>query len=304
MSGTNHYEDGIGVGRNESPAIEHAVQDEFARTLKELLETKGMYQNLRINEAIFDTLPSEFREEFRQRPIMPYSRGDGDDNPRDRGFGASQPLGTPVNKMEAGFYLPNVNIHCSHCEHSTTFLSMMYSTNRSFDNPYPLFGSDTEQVFTLYYRCGSCRGVYIAFQVLRKGFKLQLTGRSAPYRPAIAKEWPKSIADIVQDAFVAGSENDIPAAYYHLRTAAEFYLKGELGIPVQEKLEGAELCEQYNATIDTRLKSGFPSFGTMYSELSAGLHTRQVSLEQFQKLCNDFLAHLQAKALFAQYSGK
>ena len=38
-----------------------------------------------------------------------------------------------------------------------------------------------------------------------------MTGRTIPFRPKLAREWPKSIREIVTDAIVAAAENDVPA---------------------------------------------------------------------------------------------
>ena len=294
------YFEGVRSGRKESPDVEYAFQDECARMIKELLETKGLYQNVRVNDAVFDKLPAGFVQEFRKRPVVPNSRGEGDDYRHGRRVNGTQPLGTSQDEMDAGFYLPNVTLDCLRCARPTSYLSMTCSL--AVCGPYPILREDTEQVFSLVYRCSICRSTYVVFQVLRKGFKMQLTGRSIPFRPAIAKEWPKEIEDIVKDAFAAAAENDVAAAYYHLRTAAEFYLKKECGIAIETKIDGSELCEKYNAMMDERLKTGFPSFASIHTEVSAGLHSRVVTAERFTKLANDFLAHLKAKELFAQYS--
>lgn len=168
--------------------------------------------------------------------------------------------------------------------------------------PYPRLDTETEQVYSLYYRCAVCRYSVVVFQVTRRGFKFQLTGRSVPFRPEIANEWPKAVKPIVADAYSAAAENDLPAAYYHLRTAIEHYMKAEVKIPTTQKVDGTELCEKYNATLDSRLKSGFPAMSTIYTELSSGLHTREVSTEGFERLCRDLIGHFKGKELFAQYS--
>lgn len=299
MSNNPHYDSDMRTNRKESPEVEFAFQDEVVRLMKELLESKGLYQNARIDDAVFAKVPSLIAE-FRKRPIMPHSRGEGDDHRPMRGLGG-QPVGTPQDEMEVGFYLPNITTECIRCSKPTTFLSMSFS-ERSGWGLYPILGEETEQVYTLYYRCAQCRSVFVAFQVLRKGFRFQLTGRSVPFRPAIAKEWPKEIRKIVEDAHVAASEGDVPAAYYHLRTAIEFFIKKELGIPNVTKIDGTELCDQYNAKADPRLKTSFPTFGPLYAELSSGLHSREVTHEGFAKLRNDFLSHLKAKELFSQYA--
>jgi hypothetical protein len=296
------YEDSATSGRSESPAIEHAFQRQVVRALTELLETKGMYQNVRIDESIFADLQPGFSKEFRCRPISPVSRGEGDDQKMDGTRIGGAPFGAADEDRDAGFYLPNIVTDCVRCKKATTFLSMQCSGRVYYQDPYPLKGVDTEQVFNLYYRCATCRDAYIVFQVLRKGFKFQLTGRSVPYRPTIGNEWPKEIKQIVEDAYVAAAEGDLPAAYYHLRTAVEFYLKGQLNVTSGTKIEGSDLCDRYNAQVDERLKMGIPTFGPIYAELSAGLHSREVDAVRFNKLSRDFLGHLKAKELFSQYA--
>lgn len=51
-----HYEDEVRSGREESPAVEFVFQDECARVLTELFEIKGLYQNVHINESVFEKL--------------------------------------------------------------------------------------------------------------------------------------------------------------------------------------------------------------------------------------------------------
>jgi hypothetical protein len=301
MGKHDYYDGDIQSGRKESPGIEHAVQREVVRVLTELLETKGLYQNLWMSEAIFAKLPPAFVREFRKRPLVPHSRGDGDDDRSIRRSGV-QPLGTPQEEMDVGLYLPNLTLDCAKCKCSRTFLSMSCSNHAPYGEPYPILGADTEQVFSLYYRCAVCRHAYVVFQILRVGMKMQLTGRSVPFRPKLERGWPKEIRNVVQDAHVAAAEADVPAAYYHLRTALEFYMKQELGIPVTTKADGSDLCEKYNVQADKRLKAGFPSLTSLYSELSAGLHSRDAVVERFAKLSEDFLGHLKAKELFAEYA--
>jgi hypothetical protein len=295
----DYFEQSMTPGRRESPAVENASQDAMGRSLKELFQNKGLYQNLRIDDVEFKkAVPSALIDEIRKRPFTPHSR-----NGMFRSAGGPA-LGTPIDELPIGFYLPAVMLPCPTCTHVTSYLSHECSDSFRFADPYPIFGADTEQVWPMYYQCTVCRKHNIVFQVFRKGLKLQLTGRSTAFRPAIAREWPNEIKKIVEDAFLAVAEGDIPAGYYHLRTAIEFYLKNCLGLSPTAKVDGTELCEKYNSQADERLKQGFPSFGPMYSELSLGLHSREVTTERFTKVSNDFLGHLQAKALFATFAVK
>lgn len=171
-----------------------------------------------------------------------------------------------------------------------------------FQTPYPIIGSATEQVLHLYYRCATCRKRHLVFQVFRRGLKAQLTGRSQPYRPKLDKVWPDSISDIIRDALCADAENDVAAAYYHLRTAIEFHIKNELGLPVAQKIEGNDLCDKYNESQDMRLRTDFPSLAALYTELSAGLHSRDVDSKQFSDMLGKLLDHLRAKELIGKYT--
>ena len=285
------YIDGMRSGRQQSADVEQAVVFAWNEILSTLLTKKGLYQNLSVDSGIFDKFADEhysaqvLTDEFSSRPIYPYSRGEGDDKDSrgPRGPLGASPLGTPDTEMPLSFYLPNIHLECTVCKADSSFLSMSCSADR-FQTPYPIIGSNTEQIFHLYYRCATCRKRYLVFQILRRGLKAQLTGRSLPYRPKLDKVWPDSIKDIVRDALCADAENDVAAAYYHLRTAIEFHIKNELNIPIEQKIEGNDLCEKYNETQDMRLRTDFPSLGSLYTELSAGLHSRDVDSKLFSQM--------------------
>ena len=292
------------VGRKQSPAVEKLVQDELRLAVRKLVESCGIYQNVTIPKQCFLNLADEdystedLAAEFRRRPIRVVSQSFSGGV---LGVG-TQPLGTPANELVLSFYLPNVQLECSKCRNETTFQSMKCSCETGTDGSYKCDNEIAEQVFDLSYRCSNCSGCRIAFLVLRRGLKLQLVGRSVPYRPKVAPEWPKEVRDVISDACAAVAENDVAAAYYHLRTGLEFLIKNELGIDLKEKIEGSQLCERYNMTLDERLKTGFPSLQTIFSRLSSGLHSRDVSRDEFNELQLQAVDHLKAKALFKQYS--
>lgn len=305
------------VGRSISPNVEHLVEKILQSGLRELLETRSLYQNLTLESQIFNDFSSDQHEtsdliaEFKKRPFRPCSRS----NVVERRFGhlkpfsiGNQPVETPHDELDLLFYLPAIDSECQCCKCRTTFQSMScsdhFSNSSHIGSPYPMIGENTEQIYVLCYRCSRCRDNFVVFQVLRRGLKLQLTGRSIPFRPEIAALWPKRIRDIIQDAVCASAESDLPAAYYHLRTAIEFYIKDQLGKDPNEKIEGQQLCEEYNLTLNDSLKQGFPSLGPLYSTLSVGLHSRKVSQDEFDSTFDKFHGHLDAKRLFDQYANK
>lgn len=297
------------LGRKQSPTLENIMQDRLGEMFCELMERKGLYQNLRVDEDYFTPYEdSEYPRaklfaEFQKRPIHPVSRGE--DQAKD-GIGGmfacgGRALGTPGDELPMAFFLPVVRTECRTCKEERPFLSLQSIDLRVFNTPYPILGERTKQAYTLDYRCSDCRAEVVSFLLLRNGLKFQMVGRTEPFRPKLEKIWPKEIIQIIQDAITAQAENDLPAAYYHLRTGIEFFIKNHLGKHSAEKIEGAELCEQYNRTLDKDLLSRFPSFAELYEKLSRGIHTREVNAADFEKYVKSFADHLKAKKLFDEY---
>ena len=120
-----HFQDGMLSGRKQSPAVEYAFQDVVCAAIKTLLETKGLYQNVRVDPAFTNRFAESgtLAAEFAKRPLFLISRGEAEPGP---GIGAHTGgrLGTPTDEMEAGCYLPNINLECHSCKIDTSFLSL------------------------------------------------------------------------------------------------------------------------------------------------------------------------------------
>lgn len=307
----------LGTKNDErNPAIDQVIRDALQAIFADLLTDKGLYQNLRLDLSILSqyvddkTGMDDYVAEFITRPVIARSRGEGDDellalrSSRD-GYYDTHNIGDLHELSPISFVLPNISSDCPECRKLTPYLSRSDSATSYYGRYVPpriKRGDPLHQHFGLFYTCSDCSKHVLAFQVIRDGLRYQLTGRSLPFRPKLDGHWPKVIKPIVQDALVAMAENDLPAAYYHLRTALEHYMKGQLQIDFSERMEGTNLCDLYNARIDTRLKSGFPSVATIYSGLSVGLHTRVVSVTEFNSLIEQLLDHLKGKLLFDKYA--
>lgn len=307
-------------GRPQSPAVERAMQEQVITAFTELLAKKSLFQNVRINTDCLSSFTATNPEysgtsltldnltaEFSKRPWMPYSHGHGDE-PQYRsiyraasaGAGA-KPLGTPPNEFTLPIALPDIGTWCSRCEKETTFSSLLLSGN-PFGSPYPLLRDETEEVFVFYYKCALCRSQIIVSMVKRQGFTIQLCGRSERQylpTPAVVE---KRFRSIVGDAMSAAAENDTYAAFYHLRTFLEHYIKDRLAIAVPEQIRGDELCARYSKSLDPRMSSGLPSLGVIWQDLSKYMHTRTGEQADFERLLQDTYAHLEAKKLFERYA--
>jgi hypothetical protein len=82
MNNSKYFEDGVRSGREQSPDVEYAFQDAVRAALTELLESKGLYQNVTINEHFSSLLPivktHSYNYEFSYRPLYLFSRGDSE----------------------------------------------------------------------------------------------------------------------------------------------------------------------------------------------------------------------------------
>jgi hypothetical protein len=296
------------LGRPQSPKIEHAFEDALAAAVKEICETRGLYQNVDVvTDVLSDVADDKWTQqsltrEFSRRPVQAITRKEHVSiGSRIYGgrLGGTDALGTPPDEMLLAFYLPVAEIACARCKQTTPHTSVP-APPLPHETPFAEKDEKTVQVLHVLYGCTRCGEEVIAFQIMRRGLRLQLTGRTSPFRPPIDKAWPKTIRDIVRDAFVASAEGDIPAAYYHLRTAQEFFMKNEVGLDPSVKIEGKELCDAYNKTADPRVVRDFPAMSTLYIKLSEGLHSRNVTIEDFEACTANFLKHLKAKSLFEE----
>lgn len=302
------YLGGSYMGRNQSPEIEHEVCDEWIKILKVLLEEKFIYQNVCLNADVFarhaDDKHSQqaLSDEFSKRATYPLSDGKTDKvraSPDWMISGASNfEQWEKYEEQPLPFYLPALQLHCKECKGERSFGSLIDSRSgylQAFLNKKQK-PDVNEQVYTFYYLCGSCSNRTIVFQVVRTGLKLQLTGRSEPLRPAVGK-WPKGIDIVVEDAVQAVAENDIYGGFYHLRTAVEHYLKGQLGIDVSERKRGEELVDEYKKTLDEKVRTAAPSLSTVITEFSECLHSRTGDLSVFNDNLKKFEAHITMKKM-------
>jgi len=307
---------GTRSGRVESPAVELAMQEAIGDALSLLLSEKGLYQNVSVEEAVLEAFSSANRRsripydqlvsEFKKRPWNPISsdatRGSGQGLAHLPAAMGSPGLGTPQDEMPLNFLLPDIETRCRNCKKPTAHGSMSVSFMYGLGSPFPVISEETGDVFVLYYACALCRSGVIVFLVKRKGYRLQLCGRSERLVVEAPKSLPKKLRPICSDAISAVRENDVHAGFYHLRTLVEHYMKRCLQLPLQQRMTGDELAAQYNETLDPRMSGGIPSVSAIYEKASVWMHARSGSESDFQLLLDEFVGHLQAKALSEKYN--
>jgi len=246
--------------------------EQLMQATKLLLKEKGLYQNVRYEN------PSQIPFEF----VRPRRQGEFD------------PIGGPrPSYLELQW--PNFSRECADCKEVTTFMPVQ---NDSWFVDVAL-----GRLYAVGYKCGSKCGYRAAYFIVVDANKsrLQLAGRSEIYAPSISNVWPEHISDAVSDSLRAKSVGDIPGAFYHLRSALEFYLVQQTGEDFGRQTKGDELADLYNKSLDNELTDRATSVKQLYETLSGEMHKRSENSELFDKCFVDFQNHLELKAVSERF---
>jgi hypothetical protein len=186
----------------------------------------------------------------------------------------SDQLGGPLREMHLMFVIPTVKTWCALCKDQELFDSIPHLALSPYHiNPEAIKERLGYQTLLFNLQCQKCKSPPITFMVRRELLKLQLCGRSAPYFRLVPLEIPKSLRPIYRDAVRAGSCGDIAAGFYHLRTLIEHHMKAVCCIALNEQIDGSELCQRYNKTIDPVVAER-ASLTKVLSDCSHNLHGR------------------------------
>ena len=281
--------------------LQEAIENSLASYLTPSLGGGGPtgLKPLEVTPDRFDELCAEIAE----RPWILRTRHLGD-NVNDRFVskivqsGVSKPVNSPIKDMHIGFFLPSVQLQClGTCKSERTFSGLSTSSGNPYSQPWGLAkGPETEQLFFPIFRCEGCSHFAYTMLVRRRGLKLQLCGIT-PKRPVVNSEKiPTEIAPILKDADQSVAEGDLFAAFYHLRTLIEHYVKQRLGLPKTEKAKGDDLISRYNETIIEGLKGTLPSLLLSWRFLSEALHAREGSADDFSEQRELVCKHIEVVA--------
>ncbi len=297
-------------GREESPEFELLLQEEIGVAIQKTLTSPGLYQKQKLNLEKIDNYLTQIssiqsceshHRELAKRPWVPISPDVNQENyMRARHFCGigENPLGTPQDEMPLHFPLPSIKLD----KVDSVFLSIGSIWCDGLLEYFPNICENTEQVFTLYYRCSICKNKPITFLLARTACAIHLCGRSERAKIKVSKAIPKKLRPIVSDAISAAKENDIFAGFYHLRTFCEHYIKETLRVDIEEKMTGEDLCNQYNSSLSSNVTGVIPSLSSIYEEAGKYLQQRKGSYEAFNEMLEKIEDHLTAKELFSKYS--
>lgn len=305
-------------GRPESPTLETSARKAIETAMRELIQGKLLYQKIVVDlsglgaafaKAKVNVDPAKIailEGEVSKRPWKLETHHMGDDQQhaeihRYANIGA-QPIGTPIEKMSLHFYAPSVQLSCRACKSKTTFIALKGSHERLLGYPFPRTTErGAEHVYTVFYRCETCRELIHAVLVRREGLRLHLCGFAPRREQTAERSVPKAVEKILVDASNAVAEGDLSAGFYHLRTMLEHYVKFRLSIPLDFQIRGDELIAKHYDSLPINLRHVLPSLTIAYETLSKHLHGRTGEVSNYYALFAVVCDHIEGIELLAKY---
>jgi len=270
------------------------VQSVVTEAFRVLLNTKHLYQHVDIS---VDAVSKQLRPTLRKLyPLEQHSDYQLSKTLHPL-FGYWYPSvrsgqNAPVLPRETMIFdLPTVKPFCERCEEVQV---------QPFNPEPPTWGflcvdmrRENEQVFSVGYLCQGCKDFRLTFMVMRKDLRLTLTGRGEIEKIQVPPYIPKDVARHYSSAVLAYNCNQVLPSLFMLRTLIEQYMQSFLG---RGKYKDADqLCSAYNATLDDRFKSRFPSLPVIYGKLSDALHAADEDAELFESQIREIQKHFRAK---------
>lgn len=281
--------------------VEREVGTSIQNSLKALLESSYLYRNKEIDlQGIVDeaVASAENRASGERLRTGLLEMINGIWDPKETHvYGASSPVRDMPRSHRArqiSFDLPTVETWCDTCGkevHGPVSHQVIFdqSTADEFD-----LG---KQIYAFAYQCHKCKAAPLVFLVCRNKLKLQLTGRSSPFFGRVPSEIPQLLRCIYRDAIASVACGDISAGIYHLRTLIEHKMKSSCGLEIEARIDGAELCEKYNSSIDP-VVSKRASLTSVFNSMSAKLHGRDGTDADFEQALQLITDHFRLIATF------
>lgn len=274
--------------------VEEVIAKEISIAFKSVLENKHLYQNFDIKipnlEGITKTyagvvnfLATNVKEESSKILSRIW---DDINNTQDLTLGA--------DRNTIYYRLPTVKIYCVNCKRIEPFNPI-----KSFDllriHQDPLYLIHSEQLFILIYQCQSCKKLPEVFLIRRKGWKLNIAGRSPIETIQTKADIPKEFATYISNAKLAFNSGQTLAGLFFLRVFIEQYTNKVIG---EKSLMVDEIIKKYMEGLPNDFKERQPSLAKTYEDLSAAIHNADSNEELFSKSLDDIERHFEAKRIY------
>jgi hypothetical protein len=314
---------------NIEQAVIDILRSEIVRCIKELLETKHLYQSVRIDLTPINRMSDEAEKTvemdeaheiagltFLGRNVVEQRvKGLANEYRKTINHTVEAIMGEfwsfstdTVNNLilaKGGklpnqithFTLPTICAPCQQCDailpaHNSGFTGQMEEMQTVSWQRIKNEQKVLLQTLVFPYQCQACKNEPLIFIVHREGSKLTLAGRNHFESVQVPKTIPGSEARFFSDAVVAFNTGNILAGIFLLRTIVEQYMRRILNV-TEKRMTGDELADFYAALLDDEFPKRYPSLKVIYDELSIRLHSADGDSAQFEKSKQDIEMHFE-----------
>ena len=290
----------------------HRMQPYFAASienaLKVLLETKHLYQNVKVQPPGNEIAQQQMKEMIRgttspsgiQESIEAFDVSLSKiewtiKNPGGRRLPMIDPSQTTYVSIE--FVPPTIKLFCPSCKRIEAY-NFIYGHNllAEFTETKGMSESENEQVFSLAYQCQSCKSMPEIFLVRRNDLKLVQSGRTPMEEIEVPSFLPKKQKKFFSDAIIAFNSAQTLAGNFLLRAFVEQYVRSLSSNPDTQNIE--LLFSEYGKNLPDDFKQRFPSLQSIYDKLSDDLHLATASEDVFVQAKDDITKHFRARELY------
>lgn len=270
-------------------------EHEAASAIKELLETKHLYQSVAFGEDLkkkimAQDLPSILSKSKSARGhASEILRGYWNLIADKQSWEGADPIhmGPPPGPSHIRIVLPRIKVTCGKCKTQNAphipFGAHEHRPNWNESADRNSAGSQAIQVLSFKYVCQSCdlsQQSILCFMVTRKGEKLTLSGRSELEEVSIPKSIPSEESKLLSNAIITNQASMPLAGIFYLRAFVEQYLRRITGIS-DTATPGDVLAEEYHKLLPDEFPSKFKSMKKIYRSLSGKIHTATPCQETF-----------------------
>jgi hypothetical protein len=288
-------------------AIDNAIagiSEASGSALKELLETKHLYQKVQIPA---DSVIKEARKSTYNACLI-FDQDLALVLKTSPNFILSSNLLRLMDRSGAAetcltLIIKNVKLFCNRCQSKEAFRPVWYkdlANEIARHDVAPLMRLPKSfQIFFLIYECQACppgETTPEAFLVRRTGWELFLEGRSPMETVPVESFIPKEERAFFRDAVIAKNSGKTLAGLFYLRTFIEQYARRKVNI--SERLNGDELLSKYADTIPLPQRDQMPSLREWYDKLSDALHSAKEDAVLFDQAKQEIERHFDFRRLF------
>lgn len=271
----------------------HEFSREVSRALRELLESKHLYQRVKVS---YENMTGANKDAAGFRAIAEFSW-----EPRSSSWDPHD--ADDINEL--CFKVSHVKLYCGVCDSPEAFnpvggdgAAVIVRQGRS---PWRLQAEEITdrgvvQTFAFPFQCQACKGAPEVLLVRREGLQLILSGRSPMETVPVPSGIPKDVRRFFGGALLAHQSGQTLAGNFMLRTLIEQFARNATA--ASSGMKADEVLELYLTKLPSDFKERFPSFKALYGELSSDIHGAVGDDGLFERVRQAIIKHFEARRLF------